>query len=108
MSIRPTANLKQAQANVANTKADIDKKAIRAPFAGRAGIRNVNLGQYLAAGTVIVTLQALDHMYVTFSLPEQDLPSLATHQKVEITVDAYPGRTFEGEINAIDSKVDPD
>lgn len=102
------ANLKQAQANVANTRADIDKKAIRAPFTGRAGIRNVNLGQYLAAGTVIVTLQELDHMYVTFSLPEQDLPSLATHQKVEITVDAYPGRTFEGEINAIDSRVDPD
>lgn len=100
-------NLKQAQSNLLNDQAAIDKKAIRAPFTGRAGIRNVNLGQYLAAGTVIVTLQALDHMYVTFTLPEQDLPSLAVHQKVEITVDAYPGRTFEGEINAIDSRVDP-
>ncbi|HVA55540.1 MAG TPA: efflux RND transporter periplasmic adaptor subunit [Gammaproteobacteria bacterium] len=100
-------NLKQAQSNLLNDQATIDKKAIRAPFTGRAGIRDVNLGQYLAVGTVIVTLQALDHMYVTFSLPEQDLPSLAVHQKVEITVDAYPGRTFEGEINAIDSRVDP-
>ena len=100
-------NLKQAQSNLLNDQTAIDKKAIRAPFTGRAGIRDVNLGQYLAVGTVIVTLQALDHMYVTFSLPEQDLPSLAAHQKVEIIVDAYPGRTFEGEINAIDSRVDP-
>ena len=101
------SNLKQAQSNVANTQADIAKKAIRAPFSGHAGIRNVNLGQYLAVGTVIVTLQALDHMYASFSLPEQALPSLARSQKVMVTVDAYPNRQFSGEINAIDSKVDP-
>lgn len=101
------SNLKQAQANAANTEADIAKKTIRAPFAGHAGIRNVNLGQYLPSGTVIVTLQALDHMYAAFTLPEQALPSLAPRQKVAITVDAYPGKTFDGEINAIDSKVDP-
>ncbi|HEV7164847.1 MAG TPA: efflux RND transporter periplasmic adaptor subunit [Gammaproteobacteria bacterium] len=101
------SNLKQAQSNVANTQADIAKKAIRAPFSGHAGIRNVNLGQYLAVGTVIVTLQALDHMYASFSLPEQALPSLARGQKVLVTVDAYPNRQFSGEINAIDSKVDP-
>ena len=100
-------NLKQAQSNLQNDQAAIDKKAIRAPFSGHAGIRNVNLGQYLPAGTVIVTLQELDHMYVTFALPEQDLPLLATHQQVEITVDAYPNSKFEGEINAIDSAVDP-
>ncbi|HEU5399484.1 MAG TPA: efflux RND transporter periplasmic adaptor subunit [Gammaproteobacteria bacterium] len=101
------SNLKQAEANVANTEADINKKTIRAPFAGHAGIRNVNLGQYLAVGTAIVTLQALDHMYASFTLPEQSLPSLARGQKVTITVDAYPNQTFSGEINAIDSKVDP-
>ena len=101
------ANLKQAQANVANTLADIGKKSIRAPFAGHAGIRNVNLGQYLPAGTVIVTLQALDHMYASFTLPEQALPSLAPHQAVDVTVDAFPGQKFVGEIDAIDSKVDP-
>ena len=101
------SNLKQAESNVANTEADIAKKAIRAPFAGHAGIRNVNLGQYLAVGTVLVTLQALDHMYASFNLPEQALPSLARGQKVEVTVDAYPNNKFEGELNAIDSKVDP-
>ncbi len=101
------SNLKQAQSNVANTQADIAKKAIRAPFSGHAGIRNVNLGQYLAVGTAIVTLQELDHMYASFNLPEQALPSLARNQKVAVTVDAYPNRQFDGEINAIDSKVDP-
>ncbi|HEY1992546.1 MAG TPA: efflux RND transporter periplasmic adaptor subunit [Gammaproteobacteria bacterium] len=101
------ANLRQAESNVANTEADIAKKAIRAPFAGHAGIRNVNLGQYLPAGTVLVTLQALDHMYASFTLPEQSLPTLAKGQKVEVTVDAYPNQKFDGEINAIDSKVDP-
>lgn len=101
------SNLRQAQSNVANTQADIAKKAIRAPFAGHAGIRNVNLGQYLAVGTVVVTLQALDHMYASFNLPEQALPSLAKGQKVQVTVAAYPNQTFDGQINAIDSKVDP-
>ena len=101
------SNLQQAQSNVDNTQATIDKKAIRAPFTGQAGIRNVNVGQYLPEGTVIVTLQDLDHMYASFTLPEQALPSLAQGQKVKVTVDAYPGKTFEGDINAIDSKVDP-
>lgn len=101
------SNLKQAQSNVANTEADIAKKTIRAPFAGHAGIRNVNLGQYLPQGTVLVTLQALDHMYASFSLPEQALPSLAKGQRIEVTVDAYPNQKFAGQINAIDSKVDP-
>jgi membrane fusion protein, multidrug efflux system len=101
------SNLKQAQSNVANTQADIAKKAIRAPFAGHAGIRNVNLGQYLPVGTVLVTLQALDHMYASFNMPEQALPSLAKGQKVQVTVAAYPNQKFDGQINAIDSKVDP-
>lgn len=102
------SNLQQAQANVANTRANIAKKAIRAPFAGSAGIRNVNVGQFLPVGTNIVTLQALHHMYASFTLPEQALPMLAPHQKVLVTVDAFPGKTFTGEVNAIDSKVDPD
>ncbi|HSC47950.1 MAG TPA: efflux RND transporter periplasmic adaptor subunit, partial [Gammaproteobacteria bacterium] len=101
------ANLRQAQANVANTQADIAKKSIRAPFSGHAGIRNVNLGQYLPSGTVIVTLQALDHMYASFTLPEQALATLASGQKVQVTVDAYPNVAFDGAIDAIDSKVDP-
>ncbi|MGH8371468.1 MAG: efflux RND transporter periplasmic adaptor subunit [Gammaproteobacteria bacterium] len=102
------SNLKQAKSNVANMLATIDKKAIHAPFAGHAGIRNVNPGQYLPDGTVIVTLQALDHMYANFSLPEQALPSLTVGEHVEVNVDAYPEQKFSGVINAIDSKVDPD
>ena len=101
------SNLQQAKSNVANTQATIDKKAIRAPFTGVAGIRNVNVGQYLPEGTAIVTLQDLDHMYASFTLPEQALPSLAPGQKIDVTVDAYPSKRFEGQINAIDSKVDP-
>lgn len=101
------SNLQQAQSNVANTQANIAKKAIRAPFSGSAGIRNVNIGQFLPVGTNIVTLQALHHMYVSFTLPEQALPMLATRQKVAVTVDAFPSETFSGEVNAIDSKVDP-
>ena len=101
------SNLQQAQSNVDNTQATIDKKAIRAPFTGQAGIRNVNVGQYLPEGTVIVTLQDLDHMYASFTLPEQALPSLAARQKVSVSVDTYPNRRFEGTVNAIDSKIDP-
>ncbi|HEV2332159.1 MAG TPA: efflux RND transporter periplasmic adaptor subunit [Gammaproteobacteria bacterium] len=101
------SNLQQAQSNVDNTQATIDKKAIRAPFTGQAGIRNVNVGQYLPEGTVIVTLQDLDHMYASFTLPEQALPSLAPRQKVSLSVDTYPNRRFEGTVNAIDSKIDP-
>ena len=101
------SNLAQAQSNVQNTEAAIAKKSIRAPFTGNAGIRNVNLGQYVADGAVIVTLQDLDHMYATFTLPEQSLPSLAPGQKLMVTVGAYPDKKFEGVVNAIDSKVDP-
>jgi membrane fusion protein (multidrug efflux system) len=100
-------NLQQARANVANTQADISKKTLRAPFSGHAGIRNVNLGQYLPVGTVIVTLQSLDHMYVSFAMPEQALPLLAPQQKVDLTVDTYPNQHFTGAVNAIDSRVDP-
>lgn len=101
------SNLAQAQSNVQNTEAAISKKSIRAPFTGNAGIRNVNLGQYVADGAVIVTLQDLDHMYATFTLPEQALPSLAPGQRLVVAVGAYPDKKFEGAVNAIDSKVDP-
>ena len=100
-------NLKQAQSNLQNDLSAIDKLAIRAPFSGQIGIRNVNLGQYLAAGTSIASLQSLGTLYVQFGLPEQDLATLARGQHVEITVDTYPGRIFSGELTAINSAVDP-
>ncbi|AGA90635.1 RND family efflux transporter, MFP subunit [Thioflavicoccus mobilis 8321] len=100
------ATLEKAQALVAAKRASIAKKAIRAPFDGQLGIRLVNLGQYLAAGSEIVPLQALDPVYVDFSLPERRIADVATGQTVEIQVVAYPERTFTGTIRAINPSVD--
>jgi membrane fusion protein, multidrug efflux system len=94
-----------AAATVERTRAVIAQKAIRAPFAGRLGLRNVDLGQYVAVGTSLVTLQQLDPIYADFPVPEEALRSLATGQAVNMTVDAIPGRTFEGTIEAIDARV---
>jgi len=100
------AQYKQAVANVDNQRALIAKKTIRAPFTGRLGIRPVHLGQYLAAGSEIVTLQALDPIYVNFFLPEQDITDLRAGQAVRIAVETYPGETFTGVISALNAKVD--
>jgi membrane fusion protein, multidrug efflux system len=101
------ANLKSARAQVAEQKAVIAKKTVRAPFAGRLGIRNADLGQYLAAGTVIVTLQALDPIYLDFFLPQQELDRIKEGQAIAAGVDTYPDQAFTGEISAINPKVDP-
>ena len=100
------ANLKNAKAQVAQQQAIIDKKALRAPFAGHLGIRAVDLGQYLGPGTVIVTLQALDPVYVDFFVPQQSVDQVRLSQQVAVKVDAYKDRTFAGEISAINPKVD--
>ena len=100
------AQAKQANAQLDNIRATIAKKAIRAPFAGRVGIRQVNLGQFLNTGDPIVTLQSLDPMYVDFSLPQQRLAQLSVGMAVRVTTDAFPDRTFEGELTAINSEVD--
>lgn len=96
----------QTNAQIANQKALIAKKAIRAPFDGMLGIRQVDLGQYLAPGTAVVTLQALQPIYVDFALPQQTLPIVAVGQKVRVTTDAFPGQDFEGKIEAINPEVD--
>jgi membrane fusion protein, multidrug efflux system len=100
------ANLRNAKAQVAEQQAIVDKKTIKAPFAGRLGIRAVDLGQYLSAGTTIVTLQALDPIYVDFTLPQQALDELKVGQPVTAVIDTYPGQTFTGVISAINPKVD--
>ena len=100
------ANLDMAVANVAQQQALVDKKLIRAPFTGRLGVRLVNVGQYLEAGTVIGTLQALDTVFVDFFLPQQALASLKTGQKVTLTTDAYPTQNFTGTITVINPKID--
>jgi len=102
------ANLKSAQAQVAEQEALLAKKFVRAPFAGHLGIRAVDPGQYLAAGTKIVTLQQLDPIFVDFSLPQQALGQLAAGQRVDAVTDAFPDRHFTGQIDALEPKVDTD
>jgi len=100
------AGLRQAKANLAEQQALVDKKVIRAPFAGRLGVRNVEIGQYVNAGTAIVTLQSLDPIYADFYLPQQSLSMIEVGQDVELDTDAWPGQTFGGKVMVIDPKVD--
>ena len=100
------ANLKNASAQVAQQQAILDKKNLRAPFAGHLGIRAVDLGQYLAAGTAIVTLQALDPIFLDFFVPQQAIDQVKLGQAVAVKVDAYKDRTFPGEISAVNPRVD--
>jgi len=100
------AALKQAQANADAIRATIDKKTIRAPFDGKLGIRLVNVGEQLAAGKGIVSLQSLSPVFVDFSLPQQDLSQLKTGLKVHATSDSYPSNNFEGELAAINPDLD--
>lgn len=102
-----TADFKAKTAQVVQQEAVIAKKAIRAPFAGRLGISSVNSGQYLNPGVKIVTLQALDTLYIDFTLPQQELSRIAEGQSVTVTTDAFPGKTFEGTVSAVNPKVDP-
>jgi membrane fusion protein (multidrug efflux system) len=101
------ATLKQTQGMADATRAIIQKKTIRAPFAGRLGIRLVNLGQYLDTGKPIVSLQSLTPIYADFSLPQQELARLQTGMRVRLTTDAYPGRQFDGTLTAINPDLDP-
>jgi len=101
-----SSNLKSARAQVVAQKALIEEKNVRAPFTGSLGIRQVDEGQYLSAGTTVVTLQALDPIFVDFYVPQGALSQLQPGQSVSATVDAYPGVTFKGKISSINSKVD--
>lgn len=100
------ADLKNKRAQAAAQAALVAKKVIRAPFDGRLGITTVNPGQYLNTGDKIVTLQAVDPIYVDFKLPQQQLALIAGGQSVNLTTDSYPGVRFAGRINAIDPRVD--
>lgn len=99
------AGLRNAEASIESQKATISKKSIRAPFSGKLGIRQVNLGEYLQAGTPIVSLQALDKVYVDFHLPEQHFSEAKIGQKVLIKVAAWPERAFSGSVTAIDARI---
>jgi membrane fusion protein (multidrug efflux system) len=98
--------LKQARAQVDNIRALIAKKSVRAPFTGHLGIRNISVGQFLNKGSPVVSLQALDPVYVEFSVPQQRLGELMNGLHVAVSVDAYPNQQFAGVITAINPDVD--
>lgn len=98
----------QALSAVRTRETLIAKKAIRAPFSGTLGIRRVNAGEYLQPGTPVVTLQALNPLYVNFTLPQQQLGRIQTGQTLEIHSSAWPGKSFGGKITAISPKIDAD
>jgi membrane fusion protein (multidrug efflux system) len=100
------ALLDVAEAAAEAKRAVIAKKKVLAPFSGRLGIRKVDLGQYLAPGSPIVPLEALNPIYADFSLPERHLAALAVGQKVLVEVQAYPGDTFEGRITALNPGIE--
>ena len=100
------SNLRSAQSAVTQQQAMIAKKTIVAPFAGHLGIRSVDVGQYVPAGTAIVTLQALDPIYADFYVPQQNLQQMTAGQAISMTVDAYPDRVFSGKIEAVNARID--
>jgi membrane fusion protein (multidrug efflux system) len=102
------ADLKVKQASVQQQQVNVAKKQLRAPFSGRAGIVTINPGVYLNSGTVIVTVQQIDPVFVDFHLPQKNLADLKVGQKVALKLDAFPGKVFEGALSAISPKVDDD
>jgi len=102
---RATAEQKQTEARVGEIRAAIDRKTIRAPFAGILGIRQVNLGQYLAGGAPIVSLQSLDPIYANFGVPQQAAGQVRMGRTVRITAGDVTGVEFVGRVTAIDSTV---
>ncbi len=97
----------QAVAAVAEAQALADQKMIKAPFAGRTGVRRVNVGEFVKSGTSIVTLQTLKPIYVNFNLTEQALAQVAVGQTVTLTTDTFPGTTFTGTLTSFDPGIDP-
>lgn len=102
------AELAQARAAIAQIDARITQKMMRAPFAGRIGIRRVNPGQYVSAGDPVATLTALDRLYVNFGVPQQELSKLRVGGTVSVRSDAMPGRDFTARINAIEPMIGGD
>jgi membrane fusion protein, multidrug efflux system len=100
------AAFQQAKANSDAIQAIIDKKTIRAPFAGKLGIRQINLGEYVDAGKPIVSLQSLTPVYADFSLPQQDLSQIKTGMTVRVSLDAYTNKQFEGTLTAVNPNLD--
>ena len=101
-----TSHLRAARAQVDEQQALMEEKIVKAPFAGRLGLRQVDVGQYLQAGTPVVTLQALDPIFVDFYVPQQALSQVRNGQTASITLDGFPGRNFAATVTAISPKLD--
>jgi membrane fusion protein (multidrug efflux system) len=100
------ANMKSASAQVTMQEAIIAQKSIRAPFAGQLGIRQVDLGQYLAPGTALVNLQQLDPMYLDFTVPQAQIDLIHVGEHVTVQTNAFPNKVFTGIISALEPQVD--
>jgi membrane fusion protein (multidrug efflux system) len=100
------SEFRQADAAVEEAQAMIDRKTLTDPFDGLAGIRQVDIGQYLNVGAPIAPLQSLDPIYVEFSIPQQNFSQITQGKKVRVRADGVDAQEFDGEITAIDSKVD--
>lgn len=101
------ADLDRANAEVENIKAVIDRKTITAPFDGRVGIRQINLGQFVTQGSPVVALQSYDQVYVNFTLPQQALSTLEVGFPLVLTTDAFPEIEFKGSVTAVSPEIDP-
>jgi membrane fusion protein (multidrug efflux system) len=101
-----TAQQKSTEANVAEIRATIERKTIRAPFTGILGIRKINLGQYLSAGSAIVSLQSLNPIYVNVGVPQQAAGQVPVGRRLRVTTESLTGKGFNGTVTAIDSIVD--
>src|SRR6202047_68604 len=102
------SQLEQARAMIIKTEAVIAQKLIRAPFSGQLGTRQIEVGQYLTPGARIVTLTDLSTLYINFTLPSQMRSQISVGQRVNVTADAYPGRTFAAEIRTIEPQISAD
>ncbi len=102
------SQLDQARAQIAKTEALIAQKRILAPFSGKLGVRQIEVGQYLNPGAAIVTLTDLSTLYVNFTLPARQRPEIKVGQQVNVKTDAYPGRVFPAEITTIEPQISPD
>jgi multidrug efflux system membrane fusion protein len=99
------AQLDEANAEIAKTEAVIAQKQIRAPFEGKLGVRQIDLGQYVNAGAAVVSLTDLKHLYVNFTLPTSEVAEIKPGQKVVVTADAFPGRKFDATVTTIEPQI---
>src|SRR5439155_21065526 len=102
------SQLDQARAGILKTEAIIAQKLVKAPFAGRLGVRQVEVGQYLNPGAAVVTLTDLQHLYVNFTLPSTQRAEIKLGQQVNVTADAFPGRVFTAAVATIEPQIRAD